>query len=393
MPANTGTQVVSLIHRSAASSPNVNRRHQDIRQCGIYQGGRLTAVVGLAASLSELVCEISDGTHQVRIQTTAAISLTAVIASPYFVLRWTYTGAASDFMEVLAVAAPLANDLVIGKCVFAGAVLTGFDYGDAAYPRSTPNTQDLFLKVESTEDTELKVRIRAGRIHNYVGNIDVADQKSDLFTVPTSNSRVDLLYLDKDGNVAIDSSGTPAATPVAPNYNGKLVLAEITLASTSTNITDSMIKNVRNWVALPQSVDDTTIEKSATGALQVKSTGVGLQLRTGTLSGYDFTQADLTQDGNWHDLDLSAIVPAGAIAVKLEIGVLKATLAAETFMVRKNGSLDEYNVGKVSATVDNRGAFGEKTVGVDTNRIIEYKETKSTGVLDVIQIVIKGWYL
>ena len=47
MPANTGSQIVSLIHYMAATSPNVNRRHQDVRLTGIYTGGRFFIRVSL----------------------------------------------------------------------------------------------------------------------------------------------------------------------------------------------------------------------------------------------------------------------------------------------------------------------------------------------------------
>jgi hypothetical protein len=275
MPANVGNQTVTLIHYSAATSPNVNKRHKDIRQLGIYQGGRLTVVDGptKAASLSVLVCEISDGTYQVKVETALAVSLTAAESTPYFVLRWTYTGTASDFAQILAVATPLTNDVVIGKCIFTGGGnLNGFDYGDSTYPRTTPRTHDLFLKVEPTENSELKVRIRAGWIQNNTAVKKVIDQKSSVFTPPSANSKVYLVYVDAtSGNITIDSSGTESATPVAPAYAGKIVLAEVTLTSTDTNITADKIKDVRGFI-IPSAVPDgLTLEKNNAGELRIKA--------------------------------------------------------------------------------------------------------------------------
>lgn len=251
MPADVGNQDITLLWYTRADSAKVNKRFRDIRQLGIYSGGRLTIVDGptKAASLSSLVCEISDGTHQVRVETTTAVGITVAQATPYVVLRWSYTGASSDYMEILAVATPSTYDLVVGKGDYGGAALTGFDYGDASYPRSTPHTQDLFLKVEPTEDTELRVRLRAGRIHTNSGRVAISDQKSNLFTAPSANSKIYLLYVDtSDGTIKIDSSGTEAASPVAPDYRGRMVLAEITLASTDTNITASKIRDVRCFI-------------------------------------------------------------------------------------------------------------------------------------------------
>jgi len=274
MPLDKGTQEVTLKYYDPANANEVNARFQDIRQTGIYSGGRLTVVDGptKAASLSPLVCEISDGTHQVKVETTTVVSITADVAKPYVVLKWTYSGATSDYMEILNVAAPSVNELVVAKCSFTGGGdLQGFDYGDISYPRSTPNTQDLFLKVEPTEDTELKVRIRAGQVCNVSGVSIVSDQKSDLFTAPSANSKVYLVYIDtSDGTIKIDSSGTEAVSPSPPDYAGKLVLAEITLASTDTNITAAMIKDVRSFVTTPVEPDGVTIERDgSTGKLQV----------------------------------------------------------------------------------------------------------------------------
>jgi len=251
MPSDVGNQVVSILYSSSAASSIVNKRHKDVRQLGIYTGGRLDVVDNTHAKLSPLVCEISDGTHQVKVETTTLVSGILVAANEYIILRWTYAGATSDYMQILAVATPSTNDLVVGKCIFTGGVLTGFDYGDTSYPRSTPNTQDLFLKVEPTEDTELRVRIRAGRIQRASGVTSIPDQKSDLFTAPSANSKVYLLYIDNsDGTIKIDSSGTEAASPTPPEYNGKLVLAEVTLSSTDTNITVDKIKDVRSFLTL-----------------------------------------------------------------------------------------------------------------------------------------------
>jgi len=271
VPANIGNQIVSIIYFAPGQSSIVNRRHKSIRMLGIYSGGYVSFTPGINnVNISPLVCEITDGTHQVRVQTTSTVNIAVTSVNLYVILRWTYTGATSDYMEILAVSTPATNDVIIGKCSFSGSppTLQGFGYGE----RSTPNTQDLFLKVEPTGETELRVRIRAGRIQTASADIDIVDQKSDLFTLPSANSKVYLVYIDMStGAIAIDSSGTEAANPVPPNYKGKLVLAEVTLSSTDTNITKDKIKDVRGFISRPIDVDNSTIEfDSTTGKLKVK---------------------------------------------------------------------------------------------------------------------------
>jgi len=267
MPADVGNQNITLLHFTAANSVDVNRRFVNIRQTGIYKGGYLQIVDISHAQLSSLVCEISDGVHQVRAETTIAINLAVSQATPYVILRWEHTGATSDYMEILVVATPSINDLVVGKCSFAGGGdLQGFDYNDASYPRSTPNTQDLFLKVEPTVDSELRVRIRAGRIQTSDAVVDIADQKSNLFTPPSSNSRVYLVYVTNSGAIAIDSTGTASSDPSPPKYQGRLVLAEVTISSGATNITSDMIKDVRNFLSSTFSkIENRTSDPSGSG--------------------------------------------------------------------------------------------------------------------------------
>jgi len=273
MATNIGNQVVNLLYHSRADSGTVNKRFVGIRKTGIYSGGYLSIVDNSHASLSTLVCEITDGTYQVKILTGSAVSIAVASATPYLVLRWVYTGSATaDYMSILAVASPATNDLVVGMCTFTGGGnLQGFDYSE----RTSPNTQDLFLKVEPTEDTELRVRVRAGRIQNGKETISIPDQKTSLFTLPSSNSKIYLVYVNRaTGAISIDSSGTAAASPVAPNYDGKLVLAEITLTSTATNITSSNIQDVRDFTNNSYDPDDSTLEVNSNGKLSLKDSGI-----------------------------------------------------------------------------------------------------------------------
>jgi len=275
MPANVGDQTVTIIFRAAANSSIVNKRQKQIIPTGIYSGGYLTVVDASHASLSPLACEIGDGTHQVRIETAETINLVVTSATSYVVLRWSYTGSADDFMEILAVAAGSVqiNDLVIGRCTFdGGGNLNGFNYVDSSHPRSVPETMNLFLKVEPTGETELRVRIRGGRIQTASAVIDISDQKSDLFVPPGANKKIYLVYVNTTtGAIAIDSSGAEAANPVAPGYKGRLVLAEIKLSTGDTSITIDKIKDVRNWLTRPIVTDDVTLEfDSTTGKLKVK---------------------------------------------------------------------------------------------------------------------------
>ena len=112
MAANVGDQEVTILYNAQALSKTVNRRHQGVRQTGIYTGGYLTIVDTSNCSMSILTCEITDGTNQVKIKTQSVVTIGVTSATAYVVLRWVYTGSASsDYMSILAVATPATNDL------------------------------------------------------------------------------------------------------------------------------------------------------------------------------------------------------------------------------------------------------------------------------------------
>lgn len=246
-----GTQQISVQYFEAVDSDKVNKCFQGIIPRGIYSGGYLSKVSDTSVTLSTLVCVVGDTTNQVRVETSTTVTLTVGTGTPYIVLRWAYVASATNYMDVLAVAAGSiqANDLIVGKCVFTGSTLSGFDYAVTAYPRSTPQTPVVMLKVEPTETASMYVRIRAGRVNYGTANLEISDQLSPIFTAPTSNSRIDLIYITTAGVVAV-STGTAAATPVAPDYDSKIVLAEVTIAAGQTTITASSIKDVRNFSAV-----------------------------------------------------------------------------------------------------------------------------------------------
>lgn len=246
MPVDIGNQVITVKFFDPVDSDVANRIGIGVRKVGIYSGGYLTKVDDVTATLSIFDCEVGDGTYQIRGTTGVSVNVTVSSAAPYVIIRWTYTGSASDdYMEFLALSsiAILPTDVIVGKCNFSGATLTGFDYTE----RTNPNIFDLFLKVEPTAPASMYLRVRAGRVTYSVSTYHVIDQLSPLFSAPGSNSRIDLVQINTSGAVII-TQGTPAGSPVAPNYGGLVTIAEVTLASGQTTITQSSIRDVRSFI-------------------------------------------------------------------------------------------------------------------------------------------------
>ena len=313
MPANTGSQNIDFIFHQVASTGGLNKRNFGVEQTGIYSGGWASVVNSTTVTISALVAVLADGSYQVRAETTTSVNITVSSATPYVVLRWTYTGVLNnDYMELLAVATPAANDLVAFKCTFTGGgVLNGATYSDTSYPRSNPNVLDQYLKVEP-RPASLRVRVRGGRFQTRTGTVVIADQETNLFTAPITSSKVYLVYIDTTtnlGTILVDESGVESATPVAPSYNGKLVLAEVTLSYTDIGISASQIRDVRPWIVWGQQDPDgvTIAVSSVNHKLYVKG-GISYDKLTST---YDSGWFAVTYAQNYiktHGLGSSAIM-------------------------------------------------------------------------------------
>lgn len=240
-----GSQTRTVRFYAPADAEVVNKIGLNIRKIGLYEGGYLTKVSDVSVTLSQIEVEIGDGSHQIRVETANTVTVTVAVATPYVILRWAYTGATLNYMDVMAVASGSiqANDVVVGKCNFTGSTLTGFDYSE----RSNPEVFERFCQVVPEQTASMYLRVRAGRVNFGSVNYDIVDQKTSVFAAPGSGSRIDLVYINSSGSIAIEA-GVADASPSPPDYGNKLVLAEITIAAGQTTITTTSIKDVRSFL-------------------------------------------------------------------------------------------------------------------------------------------------
>lgn len=105
---------------------------------------------------------------------------------------------------------------------------------------------------------------------------------------------------------------------------------------------------------------------------------------------YDFDANNLTQDGAWHTLDLSAIVPAGAKAVVLRLGASHSS-AGRYFRVAPLGYTGSCNQANVTSQVAN--VINEQTtiMPMNTARTLSYWAT--SGTFAAIRVFVMGWWI
>lgn len=252
MPADIGTQTITVKFFDPVDSDVANRIALGVRKPGIYSGGYATVINDTTASLSIFDCEVGDGVYQVRGQTGAAVNVTVSPTLSYIIIRWTYSASASaDYMEMLGVAygSLLPTDVIVAVCTFSGSTLVSFDYT----LRTNPNVFDYFLKVEPTVSASMYTRVRAGRVSYGTTNYTIIDQLSPLFAPPAVGlTRIDLVQINSMGGVII-TQGTPVsipATPVAPSQDSLVTLAEVLLIAGQTTIVEANISDVRGYVSV-----------------------------------------------------------------------------------------------------------------------------------------------
>lgn len=110
----------------------------------------------------------------------------------------------------------------------------------------------------------------------------------------------------------------------------------------------------------------------------------------GDPSSADFTAFSLTQDGQWHDLALASIIPAGAIAVHLAIEVCDG-MVSQRFRIKEKGNNNAKNCLIATTVVANVSAFSEGFVGVDADLKCQYDASNTTW--SCMNVLVRGWLI
>ena len=95
---------------------------------------------------------------------------------------------------------------------------------------------------------DMTVLVAAGSLYNQVTKALTVKtaQTSSVITAPSGNPRIDIIHIDRlSGVIGIDT-GSEAGSPVDPAItSNKLPVCRVTLATTTTEITDSLITDIR----------------------------------------------------------------------------------------------------------------------------------------------------
>jgi len=103
----------------------------------------------------------------------------------------------------------------------------------------------------------------------------------------------------------------------------------------------------------------------------------------------DWTAVDINGDNNWHDLDVSSIVPDGTTAIVLRCA-LDTGVVSRLIRFRKKGNVGWPNVAECRVVYPNRIHHYDKVIACDENRFIQYKCNSNTWT--VLNLTVAGWF-
>ena len=110
----------------------------------------------------------------------------------------------------------------------------------------------------------------------------------------------------------------------------------------------------------------------------------------GDIAGHDWTLADFTRDNTWYDLDLSGIIPAGTVLVRLLLAMVENG-GSQYGQFRTNGYVNLINIENRITQVANVFFITTLWLYPDANGVIEYRF--SNAVWATINVSIAGWFV
>lgn len=253
-------ETVLVRYLDPVKSDYVNRRVSEIRPTGVYMGGVVTWVSVNSVTVGAVLAEIQDATvdesgvrstNQIKYfnDTSTPVTITGLGSSFYIVLRWTHTAdATTDKPEYLALAGTnvKSTDVILCKVIN-----NTIDYAE----RSMPKTYDSNLKVQPTYNRTTptptfdatSVEVLGGYVYKNTSLNTPEEIKFQLVNV--SSASTGYVYIKNGGTVSFSSTPTDVL----------IVLAKITRATTTTEISRNAITDMRSSFSKASVPDGVTL--------------------------------------------------------------------------------------------------------------------------------------
>ena len=115
-----------------------------------------------------------------------------------------------------------------------------------------------------------------------------------------------------------------------------------------------------------------------------------LYVDRGDRNAYDFQLANITCDNNWHELDISALIPNNAKMVRGYIEVRSSAASGHVFGVDESGKSNHYTAYWINQIMNDVWVQGGFELSVLSNKSIAYR---GKNTITYFQLVIQGWWV
>ena len=224
---------------------------------------------------------------------------------------------------------------------------------------------------------DMTILLAAGSLFNTISKALVtnAAQTSAVITSPSSNPRIDIIYIDRLTGVDGVTTGSEAADPSDPTIpDDKLPVARVTLATTTTEITDSLIDDIRHLGLLGSSGFPPAFSAHRNGVTQTAIVGGVATKIKWTTEKFDTTgdfSADADDSGGATESRHTPSYPGlylYIVQVRMRVGEDPDTLIAE---IHKNGSEETSMINRFPST----GNLSAISIGIiEMNGTTDYVE-------------------
>lgn len=177
------------------------------------------------------------------------------------------------------------------------------------------------------------------------------------------------------------------ASIVGSDIKGNSNIGVSTVSASSSTTTSGLTVNGSLTDSLGAKGTSGQILRNQAGLTQWQSAGVFTD--RGDPAAADFTQASLTGDNTWRDLDLSAVVPSGAVAISISLFFNDGSTNIPIDW-RKNGNTNTFNIIRTYTSSTAAQNIGHQIiVPCDSSRIIEYRISEA---IDSLTGTVVGWF-
>ena len=105
----------------------------------------------------------------------------------------------------------------------------------------------------------------------------------------------------------------------------------------------------------------------------------------------DFSEADFTTDNDYHDLDLSGVIPSDTKLILVRVGIINTTIN-ETLRFRQKGFTLAANYSMIVAQEADNMHDLDMWLTPDKDGVVEYRAT-AVGSWTNITFNIRGWFV